>query len=105
MFFFDSVGGGGGVLDLGCGGAEVSGEEWEEEEVKVLEEVASFEELIVWGHEAMPEDDDTFVKGMEEWVRFAEAVSLLFDCLVSNLSLMGCRCMGLATLKLWKGKL
>lgn len=51
-------------------------EEDEEEEVKALDEVAKFEELVVWGHETVPEDDDVFVKGVEEWIRFAEAVSL-----------------------------
>ena len=52
-------------------------EELEEEGIKVLEEVATFEELVVWGHEAVPEADDVFVKGVEEWIRFAEAVSLV----------------------------
>lgn len=52
-------------------------EEEEEEGIKVLEEVATFEELVVWGHEAVPEADDVFVKGVEEWIRFAEAVSLV----------------------------
>lgn len=51
-------------------------EEDEEEEVKTLDDVAKFEELVVWGHETVPEDDDVFVKGVEEWIRFAEAVSL-----------------------------
>ena len=29
---------------------------------------------MVWGHEILPAADDTFVKGVEEWVRFAETV-------------------------------
>lgn len=52
--------------------------EEEEEEVKALDEVARFEELVVWGHETVPEDDHVFVKGVEEWIKFAEAVSLFF---------------------------
>ena len=43
--------------------------------VMVLEEAASFEEMAVWGHEAVPEPDDPYVKGVEEWIAFAGAVS------------------------------
>ena len=49
-------------------------EEEPEEPIKVLEEVATFDNLIAWGHEALPEVDDPFVKGVDEWIRFAEAV-------------------------------
>lgn len=49
--------------------------EEEEEVVKALDEVARFEVLVVWEHETVPEDDDVFVKGVEEWIKFAEAVS------------------------------
>ena len=45
-----------------------------DEPVKVLEKQATFGEYIVWGHETIPAADDTFVKGVEEWVKFAEAV-------------------------------
>ena len=45
-----------------------------EEEVKMLEEVANFKEFIVWGHEAVADEDDAFVKGVEEWIGFAAAV-------------------------------
>lgn len=64
---------------------EDEGEEGEEEEdgdgeeavqtVGTLEEIAEFEEVIVWNHEAIPSGDDAFAKGMEEWIHFAEAVS------------------------------
>lgn len=56
-------------------------EEDEEEEgegtqtVGTLKEVAEFEEMIVWDHEAIRSGEDAFVKGMEEWIRFAEVVS------------------------------
>lgn len=43
--------------------------------VGTLEEVAEFEEVIVWDHEAIRSGDDAFVKGMEEWIRFAGVVS------------------------------
>lgn len=49
-------------------------EEEEEEEVKVLEEVANFKDFVVWGHETVPDGDDAFVKGVEEWIAFAAAV-------------------------------
>ncbi|KAK1816355.1 hypothetical protein LTR12_009246 [Friedmanniomyces endolithicus] len=44
------------------------------EEVKVMEQKAVFDEIIVWGHEVLPEDGDEYVKGVEEWIAFAEAV-------------------------------
>ncbi|KAL8709978.1 MAG: hypothetical protein Q9220_005429 [cf. Caloplaca sp. 1 TL-2023] len=53
-------------------GMGVDDEEEEEEEVKVMEEVASFEKYVVWGHENVVEGDDGFVKGVEEWVRFTD---------------------------------
>lgn len=43
--------------------------------VGTLKEVAEFEEMIVWDHEAIRSSEDAFVKGMEEWIRFAEVVS------------------------------
>jgi ribonuclease H2 subunit C len=42
--------------------------------VKILEKQAAFNDFIVWGHETMPAADDPFVKGVEEWLKFAEAV-------------------------------
>lgn len=42
--------------------------------VKVLEQVATFEELVVWGHEVRPGEDETFVKGVGEWIAWAEAI-------------------------------
>ncbi|MCJ1249805.1 3'-5' exonuclease [Trapelia coarctata] len=45
-----------------------------EEPMKVLEEIGNFEEVIVWGHEQVPAGDDVFVRGMEEWFGFAEAM-------------------------------
>lgn len=48
----------------------------EEVDVKIMEEKASFDEIVIWGHESVPEDDDAFVKGVQEWIGFAEAVSI-----------------------------
>ncbi|KAI5362834.1 Putative ribonuclease H2, subunit C [Septoria linicola] len=44
-------------------------------EVKVMEQVGSFGEIMVWAHEAVPESEDVYVKGIEEWIGFAESVS------------------------------
>jgi hypothetical protein len=44
-------------------------------EVKVMEEQSEFGDMIVWGHEALPDDmADPYVRGVEEWVAFAEQV-------------------------------
>ncbi|PLN79568.1 ribonuclease H2 subunit C [Aspergillus taichungensis] len=52
-----------------------AGDEAEPEEpVKVLEKKATFQDVMVWGHDLMPPADDPFVRGVEEWVRFAEAM-------------------------------
>ncbi|EHK96376.1 hypothetical protein M7I_7923 [Glarea lozoyensis 74030] len=52
-------------------------EEDEEEfnEVKVVDEEATFDEFMVWGHEALPEEmADPYVRGMEEWIDFAKTI-------------------------------
>lgn len=50
-------------------------EETEQEEpVKILEKQATFNEYVVWGHELTPAADDSFVKGVEEWLKLAEAM-------------------------------
>ncbi|KAL8689368.1 MAG: hypothetical protein Q9218_004946 [Villophora microphyllina] len=46
----------------------------EEEELQIMEEVGEFDEVVVWGHERTVEGDDEVVRGMEEWIRFAEAM-------------------------------
>ena len=44
-------------------------------EVMVMEEQSEFEDIMVWGHEALPDDTaDPYVKGIEEWIAFAEQV-------------------------------
>lgn len=49
----------------------------EEVEVKMLEQQAEFDEMIIWGHEAPPDGaEDVYVRGVEEWVAFAEAVGV-----------------------------
>ena len=46
----------------------------EQVEVRMLETTATFDELVIWGHEVVPGEDDEYVKGVEEWVAFAEVV-------------------------------
>jgi ribonuclease H2 subunit C len=59
-------------------GDEDMQEEGEEEaEVKMMEEMGKFGEVVVWGHEVVPEKEDEYVKGVEEWIGFAEAVGIL----------------------------
>lgn len=45
-------------------------------ETLMMNRHATFEEIIVWDHEAVPESSDVYVKGIEEWVGFAEAVCI-----------------------------
>ncbi|PGH26849.1 hypothetical protein AJ80_01430 [Polytolypa hystricis UAMH7299] len=56
------------------------GEE-EEEDVKepppsLVEKTGTFSEFMVWEHEDVPAADDPFVKGVSEWIQFAEAMHL-----------------------------
>ena len=45
------------------------------EDVGILEEQAEFDELMVWGHEAQPDEcTDPYVRSVEEWIAFAEQV-------------------------------
>lgn len=58
-----------------------------EEPVKVLETQGTFDDFVVWGHEAVPAADDTFVKGVEEWLQFADAVCSL-NCPTSSATML-----------------
>ena len=51
------------------------GREGEQEDMTVLNEIGSFDNLFLWNHETMINEDDAFVKGLSEWISFAEAVS------------------------------
>lgn len=47
-----------------------------EEEVALYQEVSAFGEIISWAHESLPDQTaDAHIKGIEEWVQFAEKVS------------------------------
>lgn len=49
--------------------------EEEEAEVKIMEEVGEFSEVLVWGHEAVVDDEDTYIRSLQEWIGVAESVS------------------------------
>lgn len=60
--------------------ADVEDEEEEEPEVKIMEEKGVFDEMMIWGHEAVMDESDPYVRGLEEWIGFAEQVSELWPC-------------------------
>lgn len=43
-------------------------------EVQILETNGTFDQVVIWAHEAVPEGEDIYVKGIEEWIGFAESV-------------------------------
>jgi ribonuclease H2 subunit C len=45
-------------------------------ETKVLQELATFDKITVYGHEVQPDaQEDVYVKGINEWIGLAGAVS------------------------------
>lgn len=48
------------------------------EETKIARELGSFDEVMVWNHDT-PWDaaEDSYAKGIDEWMSFANAVSSL----------------------------
>ncbi|KAF2273489.1 uncharacterized protein EI97DRAFT_435913 [Westerdykella ornata] len=50
-------------------------EEIEEVDVRIAERIGEFEEVVVWGHGGrVDEGEDVYVRGVREWIGFAEAV-------------------------------
>ena len=60
--------------------AEDSNNAPKEVDTMIMEQHATFTDVMVWDHEAVPGGDDVYVKGMQEWIDFAEAVSPLVAC-------------------------
>jgi ribonuclease H2 subunit C len=56
------------------GEVEEDEEDEEEPEVKIMEEQGTFDEILVWGHETVMDESDPYVRGLEEWIGFAEQV-------------------------------
>lgn len=49
----------------------------EEADVKIMEEQSEFDHIMLWGHEALPDEiADPYVRGIEEWISLAEQVCL-----------------------------
>ncbi|CAD0037710.1 unnamed protein product, partial [Aureobasidium pullulans] len=41
-------------------------------ETKILQEVATFDKIVVWGHEVQPDgQEDVYVRGVSEWIGLA----------------------------------
>ena len=51
----------------------------QEVEIKIMKEVASFDQMLIWGHENAPggpgAEEDAYWKGVNEWIGWAAAVS------------------------------
>lgn len=44
-------------------------------EIGAMQGQATFEEVMIWGHESLPDSsEDPYLRGMEEWISFAEQV-------------------------------
>jgi ribonuclease H2 subunit C len=56
---------------------EDDGDEADEvEQTFIAVEVSTFDQMMIWNHETTPEStEDPYVKGVEEWISMAEAVS------------------------------
>jgi ribonuclease H2 subunit C len=49
-------------------------EEEGKEDVKIMEEIGTFNEVLVWGHEAVADGEDIYIRSLEEWIGIAESV-------------------------------
>jgi len=75
-------------------------EEEEEEQVQIMEQIASFDAVTLWEHDALPHaTENYFARGVGEWVSFAEAVSFFF------LSAFFCRVVGMVVVVSGRGGL
>ncbi|TIA55718.1 ribonuclease H1 small subunit [Aureobasidium pullulans] len=49
-------------------------------ETKILQEVATFDKIVVWGHEVQPDgQEDVYVRGVSEWIGLATAMNSFDD--------------------------
>ena len=69
-------------------GADIDDNDEETEEARTLQEVASFDKVVLWGHESLVEGDDAFMKGLGEWIGFAEAVRPILSRMFAGLKPM-----------------
>ncbi|KAI5291636.1 hypothetical protein KEM54_002566 [Ascosphaera aggregata] len=52
---------------------EKGGDE-QEVEPTIITADGTFSEIMVWGHENIPGDDDPYVRGIQEWIAFSEKI-------------------------------
>lgn len=61
--------------DMGDDDVEVAEDPEDQLEVGAMRGKAAFDELLIWGHESTSDSvADPYVRGMEEWIAFAEEV-------------------------------
>ncbi|THZ52989.1 ribonuclease H1 small subunit [Aureobasidium pullulans] len=49
-------------------------------ETKILQEVATFDKIVVWGHEVQPDgQEDVYIRGVSEWIGLATAMNSFDD--------------------------
>ncbi|KAG2169462.1 hypothetical protein VTO58DRAFT_101472 [Aureobasidium pullulans] len=49
-------------------------------ETKILQEVTTFDKIVVWGHEVQPDgQEDVYVRGVSEWIGLATAMNSFDD--------------------------
>ena len=48
--------------------------EGNEEQERTLETIGQFDAIMLWGHEGTITENDAFVRGVQEWITFAETV-------------------------------
>jgi ribonuclease H2 subunit C len=54
-------------------------DEDEDEATFVAQETGEFDEIVVWNHDQLPERaEDRYMRGVEEWIGMAEAVSFFW---------------------------
>ncbi|KAI1097067.1 ribonuclease H1 small subunit [Jackrogersella minutella] len=54
---------------------EIQEEPEDQLEIRAMERKATFDELMIWNHETLANSsDDPYLRGMEEWISFAEQI-------------------------------
>ncbi|KAF2226730.1 ribonuclease H2, subunit C [Elsinoe ampelina] len=54
---------------------DMSEQEEAPQQLKVVEQVGSFDAITVWDHEALPESaQNPYLKGVEEWIKLSQAI-------------------------------
>lgn len=46
-----------------------------------MDELADFDEFVIWGHVALPDETtDPYLRALEEYTAFAEVVCIMIQC-------------------------